>query len=263
MGSKYFVVTDEQKKEYASGYLLDLIINGKNRYPLALEGADRELESVFDYMLSKEYVEIDERNCYVSTRLGWEKLENLKLRYEEYLAHFDLYCAVDLKSREFAFRKIFELDDDEWEEYIDQERFSDLRIAVAWFKQINPADLVFLSFLKEGEFDVDKLNWQKKLVSDKLWEQIERIIAAALQIEDLGYVTEDGIEFSGMQVIEEIITCGAQLSALLHTEEEHMNQEDHILPNDFYDDREDATFITSYESYYDPFYISPIWFDFQ
>ncbi|MCP4296893.1 MAG: hypothetical protein GY786_14925, partial [Proteobacteria bacterium] len=166
----------------------------------------------------------------------------------------------DLEQGIFAFEKIFDYDDNEWERYINEERFVDLRIAVAWFKEMNPSDLVFLSFLKEGVFDTDQAGWQFDLASGLMWGKIENIVSSAIQIEDLSYRYNDGKEVSGMSVIKDIITQGAELAEKLHAQEEHINQEENQYPNDYFDDHGDNTFVTTYESYYDPFYISPIWF---
>jgi len=260
MGHRRFTISDEQRKEYAAGFLLDLMVNKGFRYSVVLEGADKDLEPLFVFMLAKDYAALDKKNEYVPTTKGLEKLDNLKKKYEEYLAHFDLFCAVDLERGEFAFEKIFDLDDDEWEAYINDERFVDLRIAVAWFKKINPADFVFLSFLKEEQFDIHQNNWQFDLLSGLIWEQIEEIIDTAIQIEELAYLTEKNEEISGMQVIEDVIRKGAQLSERLHREEEHLRNESSEYPNDYYDNEYGSYVVTTYENYYNPFFVSPIWF---
>ena len=260
MGSKHFTITEKQRKEYACGYLLDLLANRHKKYSVVLESADRDLEPLFVHMMAKNYIDLDEDNFYSVTATGADKLKNLKLRYEEYLAHFDLYCAVDLEEGIFAFEMIFELDDDEWEDYINQERFVDLRVAVAWFKGMNPADLVFLSFLKEGVFDVERPNWQFDLSSGLMWEKIERIVDSAIQTEELSYQDDEGNEISGMSVIQDVIVQGAQLAVKLHAQEEDINQAGNRYQNDYFDDQGDTYFVTTYESYYDPFFVSPIWF---
>ena len=256
MGSKHFLITADQRKEYASGVLLDLMKAQNRNFPVVLGREDRDLEELFIYMLSREYVEIDGQNRYSLTVKGLEKIENLKSRYEEYLAHFDVYCAVDTESGEFAFEKIFDLDDDEWEDYLAEDRFLDLRIAVGWFKKINPADFVFLSFLKEGRFDTTRPGWQFDLLSGLLWREIEQIVDNAVTIEELAYQTETGEWVSGEEVIADIISKGSKLNAELHAQEDHYHTEDHELKNDFSDEKRYVT----YETYYDPFYISPIWF---
>jgi len=213
-------------------------------------------------MMSKDYIRLDEKNNYMPRQLGIEKLENLKQRYEEYLAHFDLFCAVDLESGEFAFEKIFELDDEQWDVYINEERFVDLRIAVAWFKKINPADFVFLSFLKEGRFDTERPNWQFDLLSGLIWEQVEEIVDSAIQVEDLSYETDEEEEISGEAVIEDVIRQGARLSEKLYLEEEHLRHENGEYPNDYYDDDQESYSVVTYQNYYNPFFVSPLWFIF-
>lgn len=256
MGSRHFIITEDQRKEYAVGVLLDLIKNQDREFPVALEGGDRDLEPLFIHALAKGYVEIDEDNKYSLTVPGLEKVENLMQRYEEYLAHFDVYCAVDTEDGCFAFEKIFELDDEDWEDFLSDERFVDLRIAVAWFKQINPADFVFLSFLKENRFDTGRSGWQFDLLSGLLWGEVEKVIDNAIEVGKLGYVSEDGQEISGEMVLQDVITQGAKLNAELHAKEDDLHTEDHELRNDFHDENRYVV----YESYYDPFYISPIWF---
>ncbi|MBU2647501.1 hypothetical protein KKI24_22530 [bacterium] len=262
MGYKHFTISDSQRKEYASGFLLDLMINRGYQYSVVLEDADKDLEPLFVYMMSRDYLTLDKENNYTHTVKGLEKLENLKKRYEEYLAHFDLFCAVDLETGEFAFEKIFELEDDEWELYVNDERFVDLRIAVAWFKKINPSDFVFLSFLKEGQFNVSNNNWQFDILSGLIWEQIEEIIDTAIQIEELEYLSEEGSIINGMQVIEDVIRQGAKLSEKLYREEENLKHENGEYPNDYYDSEYGNHVVTTYESYYDPFFINPIWYIF-
>lgn len=256
MGSRHFLITEDQRKEYATGVLLDLIKNQDRTFSVALEGSDRDLEPLFIHGISKGYVEIDEENNYSLTVNGLEKVENLLKRYEEYLSHFDVYCAVDTEEGYFAFDKIFDLEDEDWEDFLADERFVDLRIAVAWFKKINPADFVFLSFLKENRFDTGRSGWQFDLLSGLLWEEVENIIDKAVDIEKLGYTSEDGQEITGEMVLQDVITQGAKLNAELHTKEDNLHTDEHELQNDFYDENRYVV----YESYYDPYYISPIWF---
>ncbi len=260
MGSRHYRVTDDQKKEYASGVLLDLLINKKHKYSVLLDGPDRDLESLFVYMMAKEYLDVDKSNNYIPTPCGFKKLDNLHKRYEEYLAHFDIYSAVDLEQGNFAFEHIFEMNDDEWDSYINRDNFVDLRIAVAWFKKMDPTDIVFLSFLKEGQFETGKANWQFDLLSGLIWNQIEEIIDTAIQIEELGYQSETET-ITGEAVIEDAIRQGAQLNARLHAKEERLKRESREFPNDFSDSGQDHE-VTNYESYYNPHYISPIWFIF-
>jgi hypothetical protein len=125
---------------------------------------------------------------------------------------------------------------------------------------MNPTDIVFLSFLKEGQFETDKSGWQFDLLSGLIWKQIEEIIDTAIQIEDLAYETDNHEVVSGEAVIEDVIRQGAQLNVRLHAEEERLKHENHEFPNDFSDTGDNTYEVTNYEDYYNPRYISPIWF---
>lgn len=250
-------IKEDQKKEYVSGVLLDMIITQDKKYSVLLEGDDKDLEPLFSYMMSKDYLELDSSNCYAPSEKGREKLDNLQKRYKEYLAHFDIYCAVDLEEGCFAFERFFEMDDSDWGNYIAQDRWADVRIAVAEFKKMNPADIVFLTFLNEGIFSSEKKGWQFDLLSGLIWDQIEEIIENSICIEELAYQLEDGTQFSGENVIIDIIAQGSELNAKLHQQETELRREEQ---GDDEDGDEEEYVTTTYESYYDPFYVSPIWF---
>ena len=117
--------------------------------------------------------------------------------------------------------------------------------------------------MKEGRFDTEKNNWQFDLLSGLIWEQIEEIIDTAIQIEDLAYETDEGKFVPGEVVIEDVIRQGAKLSERLYLEEEHLRLESSEYPNDYYDDDNQESYsVVTYQSYYDPFYVSPLWFIF-
>ena len=69
--------------------------------------------------------------------LARQQVVRFKDRYQDFLKNFDCYCAVDLGEGEFAFEEFWEYEDeDEWCSYLDQERWEDLRVAVAEFKKL-------------------------------------------------------------------------------------------------------------------------------
>src|SRR6202012_3566476 len=97
-------------------------------------------------------------------------------RYTEYLKVYDVFSFVDLEKGEFAFARYYDFDSDEaWLSFTDNERFDDLRIAVAIFKKLDPAEIVFMSFINENRFDTTAAGRQIDLVSDNSWKEIEEI----------------------------------------------------------------------------------------
>ena len=147
--------------------------------------------------------------------------------------------------------------DTEWDNYKSDPRFEDLRIAVALFKKMDPAEIVFLSFINEKRFDTSLTGWQMDLLSDAVWNEIEAICTAALKPEQLG--TPD--------VIEDIVRQGTDLMMNLLKEEVNQRKEEATqnLQNNTQGEYTEETVVEEYETveyyqpYYDPFYISPIW----
>ncbi len=264
---KTYAITEQDRKKFAGAYLAERMINMPVTFPVWLEKNDKDLEPVLEDALTKGVVEIRD-NRYAPTAKGRELVVNFKRRYRDFLKNFDVYSAVDLESGEFAFQKWFDYeDDDEWHAYLDQERWEDLRVAVAEFKELDPVEIVFMSFLNEDRFGRDEEGWQFDLLLGSIWDEILKICSTALQAEDLGY--EDGGEtVSGEAVIKDVIQQGAELNMEIWREESEMaddedegggpqgRPEDRVVPPV---EDEDIGYDV-YRGYCDdPYYVNPEW----
>ena len=252
---------EEKRKYFAGLYLLEQMANDASSYPLLLEGDDKYLESIFENLLSNGEVEIQD-DKYLPTEKGRETVTQFLGCYRDFLKNFDVYSAVDLKEGSFAFAKYWEYDDDEkWRTYLEQDRWEDLRIAVATFKHIESIEVVFMNFLSEGRFTWNRRSgWQFDLLLGSVWDEIQEITDTAIQIKDLGY-EDDGEWIDGERVIRDIIEQGAVLNKKLWAEEDNRSDEwldrrkevssemngTEPFSNDIYDD------------YLDPNYASPYW----
>jgi hypothetical protein len=171
-------------------------------------------------------------------------------RYTEYLKVYDIYSYVDLEKGEFAFARYFDFDtDDEWADFTNDERFDDLRIAVALFKKIDPAEIVFMSYINENRFDTGVNGWQMDLVSDDSWAEIEDICKTAIKPEEVG---EDAMV--------DMIGQGSDLMMKLLEQEKEQEQNNGNSGGDYEETIVEEETIEYYEPYYDPYYVSPIWF---
>ena len=103
------------------------------------------------------------------------------------------------------------LNEDEFDDFLNSERWEDLRFAVMEYMNdekllkwnlYNPAKIIFLSFLNEQRFDFTKPGWQSGILSGRIWDDILDICNSMLQWQDLG--NED--------VIKGIIKQGKQLT---------------------------------------------------
>jgi hypothetical protein len=276
-----------QLKSYKAIILLNEILENGRVFKTVLEGNDYMLQPVITDMLNKGYLAID-NGIYVATDAGATSFDNFMKRYYEYLKVYDIYCAVDTKTGDFAFEKFFDFiaenpDEEEkkkkeWNDFKNDKRFYDLRIAVASFKKgkhpemVEPSELVFMSFINENRFDTQADNWQVKILADTIWAEIDNIVNTAITIEDFGgedamkNVIDKGtkIMFDLMKVEIEInkaeLERVKQQQAELQTagsetvEEETIIVETTTVIEEYEDD------IIYYDPYWDPYYVSPIWF---
>ena len=262
-----YVLLQKDRDRFISLVLLNEIINQKAYPPVKVTGEDVYLDYHLNLLKTKELLDIKD-GCYIPTALGRTELENFYQKYNEYLKLFDIFCAVDLESGTFAFEEINNpsFTDEQWQDFLSNERFSDVRVAVADFKGLNPLEIVFMSFLTEGRFEVGADRWQHNLTSDETWREIEEICNTAVSRE---YLEPDG-------VLLDVITQGSALALkLIQETEDSLAAEAQV--HDSVEVVEETTTTTEvveeyvdvvdmpyygydyYDPYYDPYYISPIW----
>ena len=239
-------ITDDNKKTFKAIILLDEMINGSHQFKTVDNGDDSVLEPLFIQLLSKGYVQTSGPNYQVTAK-GQDVYSTFMKRYTEYLKVYDIFSYVDLEKGEFAFARYFDFEsDDAWADFTNDERFDDLRIAVAMFKKIDPAEIVFMSFINENRFDTTAAGWQMDLVSDNSWKEIEEICKTAIKPEEVG---EDAML--------DMIGQGSELMIKLLQEE--IEQEKNNNNNSGGDTIVEEETVEYYQPYYDPYYVSPIW----
>jgi hypothetical protein len=206
-----WAVSDEQKLRFAGIFLLEYMINHPRIFQLWLEDQDSDLEPILEWLLSKEWIEIREAKEYVPTHEGRDVLKRFMERYARFVYFFDVFSAVDLGAGEFAFARYFEiLEPDEWTAYLHEERFTDVRIAIAEYLGIDAVEIVFMSFIREDRFGRDASGWQFDLLLGSVWDQILDICNSATDLHELGY--QDGERWiDGEVVAEDILQQGGTL----------------------------------------------------
>jgi len=239
---KAMILTEDSKKTYKAIVLLNEMINGTHAFQTVANGDDKILEPLFIELMANGYVTTSGIN-YVVTDKGQQVFDTFMQRYSEYLKVYDVFSFVDLEKGEFAFARYFDFDtDDQWADFTNDERFDDLRIAVALFKKIDPAEIVFMSFINENRFDTTSDGWQMDLVSDNSWKEIDAIVDTAIKPEEVG-----------ADAMEDMIRQGSDLMMELLKEEIKQREADN-------QDVVEYETVEYYEPYYDPWYVSPIWY---
>ena len=265
-----YSVSKEETTRYAGVYLLWKIINEREKFSVLLEGDNEFLDALLLELYKKEYVEIsDEEGEYVPTPAGRELVVRFMERYTDFLKVYDLYHSVDLEAGEFAMGSYFEFDHEgnepRWRAFLDDERWEDLRVAVAEYKGINPVEIVFMSSINEGRFGKGTATgWQFDLLLGSVWDAILEACNTNLSWKDLG--SED--------VIKDIITQGTELMlSLLDEEERQVKEAQANLKDKDYDrdgEKDNGYLVDEvvpeveysyYHTYYaDPFYCAPFWY---
>jgi len=237
-------ITDENKKTYKAIILLNELINGDHQFQTVANGDDKILEPLFIELMAKGYVQTQGIK-YVASAKGVDAFNAFMQRYNEYLKVYDVFSFVDLEKGEFAFARFYDFDtDDAWDAFKNDQRFDDLRIAVAIFKKVDPAEIVFMSFINENRFDATSDGWQMDLVSDNTWKEIEEICQTAIKPEEVGN-----------DAMVDMIGQGSELMVKLLEEEAKQREQD----DQGDDEVEEYETVEYYRPYYDPYYVSPIW----
>ncbi|RMH62842.1 MAG: hypothetical protein D6677_08750 [Calditrichaeota bacterium] len=258
-----YQLSSEQRKRFAGLYLLEYMINTPYTPPIFLEGNDQDLEEILAWMMAEEWISIFKDSIYIPTEKGRLTLKNFMARYSEYLTMFDIYCAVDLQEGEFAFSYWNEFeDDDAFRAFLNEDRWDDLRIAVAEYKKMDPVEIVFMSFINEGRFGRNESGWQFDLLLGSVWDEILEICDTAIHWRELGYEDEQG-RVDARDVIEDIIVQGTEIMLELLGDAYHPAPPAH-------DADSDAEYVvesvdlpeydsTHYRKYLDPKYKSKNW----
>ena len=173
------------------------------RLNIALAETDDEgLESLLNFMESRGTLTVEEDNYYKATDKGHEVYQDLVKQLEAYVTHFEVYAYVDLEQGIFGDPETDLLEGDKW---------SDLRVAVAEHKGIDPYRVVFLAMLSAETF-YENPDWKFDLSMGTLFQEMEQIALEQLHVDDLGYSESEG-KVSGEEVIQDIIEQGSDLAA--------------------------------------------------
>jgi len=173
------------------------------RLNIALAETDDEgLESLLNFMESRGTLTVEEDNYYKATDKGHEVYQDLVKQLEAYVTHFEVYAYVDLEQGIFGDPETDLLEGDKW---------SDLRVAVAEYKDIDPYRVVFLAMLSAETF-YENPDWKFDLSMGTLFQEMKQIVMEQLHVDDLGYSDSEG-KVSGEEVIRDIIEQGSKLVA--------------------------------------------------
>ena len=222
---KGFFRSDEQEQELSykkeelreakkalSDVEQDMEENRHCRLNIALAETDDEgLESLLNFMEGRGTLTVEDDNYYKATDKGHEVYQDLVKQLEAYVTHFEVYAYVDLEKGIFG---------DPETDLLEGEKWSDLRVAVAEHKGIDPYRVVFLAMLSAKTF-YENPDWKFDLSMGTLFQEMKQIVLEQLHLDDLGYSDSEG-KVSGEEVIRDIIEQGRKLVAQRKSREQEI-----------------------------------------
>ena len=186
------------------------------RLNLALiETDDEGLEPLLKFMEERGTLTVSEENFYLPTAKGEEVYQHLVEQLEAYVVHFDVFAYVDLEEGAFGDPKTDLLEGDQW---------SDLRVAVAEHKGIDPYRVVFLALMSADRF-YENPDWKFDLCLGTLFDEMEQIVLDQLCVADLSYKDEEE-QVSGEDVIRDIIEQGNSLAKERRREQQETEEKE-------------------------------------
>ena len=207
-----------EAKEALSQVEKEMAENEHCRLHLALAETDDEgLKPLLRFMEERGTLTVSDDNYYQPTKKGREVYQHLVEQLEAYVVHFDIYAYVDLVEGAFGDPETDLLEGDQW---------SDLRVAVAEHKGIDPYRVVFLALLSAERF-YENPDWKFDLSMGTLFDEMEQIVQEQLCVEDLGYKNDDG-QVSGEDVIRDIIDQGSRLASEKRQQEKEIEENEQI-----------------------------------
>lgn len=196
-------LTDDQRQEFGILLLLHRLANEQEKIHFSFLDKDHQaLEPILKQMEQQDLVELSKEQLYQLSTKGQQSYERLVQQQVSYQAHFEIYAFVDLGAGTFA---------DPANDLLEDERWADLRVAVAEHKGIDPHRVVFLAMLSDESFFANP-DWRFDLAMGTLFDEMESLTQQQIRIEELGYEDEDGNPITGEEVIQDVIEQGTQLA---------------------------------------------------
>lgn len=258
-----YKITEEKIDSFGGIVILNLMINNQKKFKTTLTFKQQNLQRFLNHLLLNKFIEI-KNGLYVPTQEGRTNLLNFYKKFWEFVRVFQVFSAVDLKEGVFAYEHYWNMSEDEFDEFIEDERWEDVRIAVAEFKKIDPIELVFMDKIDRGYFSIDDDTWM--CITDEatsgIWNDIELICNNNIHLSDL----QEG------DAITNIINQGTSLFIDLLKQENELESEDNeeiveeVVETTVVYDIEPIVIVDYdyyyydpyyYDPYYDPYYVSP------
>jgi hypothetical protein len=252
MGShRVYKISPEQRKEFVALYLLFEMVENRKTWNVTLArtndpltDGDDLLEPYLSWLVAKGYAQI-QGVMYTSTPKGAKVIEKFNERDADFIRRYDIFCAVDTDQGEFAFERMMDLTDDQWSDYLQDNRWVDLRTVVCEFHKIDPIHMMFISFVRDGIINCNYEDWQFELCMGNIFNEMEDIINSMFNLEDFAVEDENGqVILSEGEHIGRYLEKANDVMQEVAQRREDLENEDHG-EDDFIEDEEAVETVTT------------------
>lgn len=270
-------LTDDQKLNYQSLYVLYLMTEDKVVFPNFLGGNLKYVQEAVDLLEKQKLIVQQEKITegkkiwgvsvkkddvewvFEPTDKARQIVADHRKRYREFLAFYDVFAHVDPMEGKFAFGEIKNIllknGKEAWSNYKSQERWVDYRVPVLVYKGVDPREFVFFSFMEEGRFvpteEDTEHEWAKNLFMETLWDEMNAVLNGSPRWEEQGDENNPAAD-----IMETIIVEGAGVLKKQNKKlRKFIKKQDEIIGIEEEMENVKANHTTDYESYYeDPVY---------
>lgn len=209
----------ETQQLFAATFLLDYMAKTKATFDTLATDGSEDFTSTLQWLLGRDHIAFNKKHCYAISPKGQQAADNFTKRYQALLTYFDVFAHVDLEAGTFAYQEYQNFKSTaQWQRYIQQECWEDMRIPLIQHLGGSAIELVFCQFVREERIDTSSAGWQYEIANGIQWSEILEICNSALTAEQLNY--DDGSEIiSGEQILDDVAAQGFDLLRELYSDD--------------------------------------------
>lgn len=181
-----FVIHHDTRIQYAGLFLLKEIVEKNSIFTTHPDDDESVLEPILIWLKEAGHLRLNRHNEYAATKRGREHVFSFLERYSAFTQEYDVFSGVDLKSQDFAIRYYNTFHEEvEWNSFLQDERWEDLRIAIAEYQGFDAIEMTFMRFVHNDHFGRYNNAWNFELLLGAIWEEIQASCNNAVRLQSL------------------------------------------------------------------------------
>lgn len=196
---------------YAAALVAESVENNSELFAVKRDEVQSRFPLIFKFMLEENLITKD--SAFTLTDSGSKFLKRFLIHYGEFIHYLEVFSRFDLTEWEFAYSSYNDFmpgREKSWNNFLQEERWDDLRIAMAQNLNLNMQEIMFFTLYHEGYFNQSEKQSESYLIKG-LKKDLESMLSRKIKLEDLSYEDEEGEEVSWTLVVEDLSDQSADL----------------------------------------------------